>query len=45
MAPGKKQRPSIIPKQLEENLNPGQIVVELKLTLSNIYLTNFYLMS
>ena len=45
MALEKKQRPSIIPKQIEENLNPWQIVVELKLTLSNIYLTNFYLMS
>ena len=32
MNPGRRQRPPIIPKQLEENLNPGQIVVELKLT-------------
>ena len=32
MAPGNKHRPPVIPKLLEENLNPGQIDVELKLT-------------
>ena len=42
MALGNKHRPPIIPKQLEENLNPSQIDVELKLTHSNIYMTNSF---
>ena len=42
MAPGNKHRPPVIPKRLEENLNLGQIDVELKLTHSNIYMTNSF---
>ena len=42
MAPGNKHRPPVIPKRLEENLNSGQIDVELKLTHSNIYMTNSF---
>ena len=42
MAPGNKHRPLVIPKRLEKNLNPGQIDVELKLTHSNIYMTNSF---
>ena len=42
MAPGSKHHPLVIPKRLEENLNPGQIDFELKLTHSNIYMKNFF---
>ena len=37
-----KHHTPVIPKRLEENLNPGQIDVELKLTHSNFYMTNSF---